>query len=217
MTPRRPGAPQRAGRPVAVSASARSPKSAGQKSAASKPRSGRRNEGFRTTPAGRRPAASTRSRAGADPVRRRDDGGRGLGLTKRALFLVVVVVISLATLVPSLNEYVAQRQQIDAMRVKVEQQQKEVAQLNTDLKRWDDPAYIAAQARQRLLYAKPGETQYRLTDSSGKNVPLTEEQKAANEASKDEWYSTLWQSVEGASAVRAEDDPLEGTPTGGNG
>ncbi len=150
-------------------------------------------------------------------MRRRDDGGRGLGLTKRALFLVVVVVISLATLVPSLNEYVAQRQQIDAMRVKVEQQQKEVAQLNTDLKRWDDPAYIAAQARQRLLYAKPGETQYRLTDSSGKNVPLTEEQKAANEASKDEWYSTLWQSVEGASAVRAEDDPLEGTPTGGNG
>src|SRR5690625_6383848 len=55
----------------------------------------------------------------------------------------------------------------------------------------------------------PGETQYRLTDTSGREVPLTEAEQAAEEAREGEWFSTLWTSVEGSSRLTADDIPDE--------
>ena len=55
----------------------------------------------------------------------------------------------------------------------------------------------------------PGETQYRLTDTSGQDVPLTEAQQAEEAAKEGAWYSTLWESVEGSSRLTPEDIPDE--------
>lgn len=119
------------------------------------------------------------------------------------------MVVALAALVPTVNSYVAQRQQLAQLRAQVAQQEQDVEALRAQVARWDDPAYVAAQARERLLFAMPGETQYRLTDTSGRDVPLTEEQQSAAAAEQGEWYSTLWTSVEGSSRLTPEDIPDE--------
>jgi hypothetical protein len=109
--------------------------------------------------------------------------------------LVTLVVVALAALVPTVNSYVAQRQKL--------------SELQSQVARWEDPTYVAARARERLLFAMPGETQYRLTDTSGQDVPLTEAQQQEEAAKEGEWYSTLWESLEGSSRLTPEDIPDE--------
>src|SRR5699024_5043800 len=130
-------------------------------------------------------------------------------ITRRTLVLVTLVVIALAALVPTVNSYVAQRQQLAELRSEVDQQGQEVEDLRQQVARWEDPAYVTARARERLLFAMPGETQYRLTDTSGRDVPLTEAEQAAEEAAEGEWFSSLWNSVEGSSRLSADDIPDE--------
>src|SRR5690625_6013579 len=38
------------------------------------------------------------------------------------------------------------------------------AHLRAELARWEDPAYVAAQARERLAFVMPGETAYKVID-----------------------------------------------------
>lgn len=82
------------------------------------------------------------------------------GFTVVALVLVTVAVIVLA---PSLRTLIEQRQQIAALEREVAAQRAEVSDLEAELDRWTDPAYIESQARQRLLYVYPGEATYVIT------------------------------------------------------
>lgn len=130
-------------------------------------------------------------------------------ITRRTLALIAIVVIALAALVPTVNSYVAQRQQLSELQTQVGAQEDDVASLREQVSRWEDPAYVATRARERLLFAMPGETQYRLTDTSGQDVPLTEAEETAEAAQQGEWFSTLWKSVEGSSRLTPEDIPDE--------
>ncbi|MGQ4495830.1 FtsB family cell division protein [Dermabacteraceae bacterium P13101] len=155
----------------------------------------------------RRPVAAYRAKkrsrrnagANATAIRLREIAA---SMTRKSLILSAMVVLALMMVVPRVNSYVAQKQQLAAAHAELAQREKEVAELQIDVKRWDDPAYVAAQARERLLYVMPGETQYRLTDSSGKELPLTEEQRAKARAEQKPWYSLLWESLEGAGAIQ---------------
>ncbi|MCS6712665.1 septum formation initiator family protein [Brachybacterium sp. EF45031] len=232
MTARRPGAPRTARRPVAASphgaaSRPRPPASAGGAAA----RTGRRPGRGGPAAAGSRPARSGASSAGSRPAgaaRPRSDASgadapEGLlgGLTRRGLALIAVTVIALALLLPTVNSYVAQRQQLQALERQVTEQQADVERLEAEVARWDDPTFVAAQARERLLFVMPGETQYRLTDTSGRPVPRTESEQARAEAQREEWFAALWTSVEGASVLSPDDvpespsgDPQQPTPTG---
>ncbi|MGO1481638.1 MAG: FtsB family cell division protein, partial [Brachybacterium sp.] len=155
----------------------------------------------------RGPAAASRPAAGGTGAPEED--GPGITITRRTLALIALVVVALAALVPTVNSYVAQRQQLSDLRTQVSQQEQQVEDLRTQVARWEDPAYVAARARERLLFAMPGETQYRLTDTSGQDVPLTEAEQAAEEAKEGEWFSVLWESVEGSSRLTPADIPDE--------
>lgn len=201
MTARRPGAPRSAGRPVAASGGRRGDRAR---------TSGDRRPGSASS----RPASASRPRSvprGTDPADEPD--GPVITITRRALILIAVVVVALATLVPTLNTYVAQRQQLASLQDQVSDQQDEVSDLQAQVDRWGDPNYVAAQARERLLFAMPGETQYRLMDSSGNDVPLTEAQQKQADASSGDWFTTLWSSVEGAS--RADPGTTSVSPADG--
>ncbi|WP_460475522.1 FtsB family cell division protein [Brachybacterium huguangmaarense] len=141
------------------------------------------------------------------------EDGPVLGLTRRALVLIALVVIALATLVPTLNSYVSQRQQLAEARAEVARSQAAVDDMRAQVDRWEDPAYVAAQARERLLFAMPGETRYRLTDTSGRDVPMTSEQRVEAAASQGDWYDRLWTSVEGSSRLTPSDIPDPASPT----
>lgn len=157
------------------------------------------------------PASAARPRRTAPRSQPREP--EPITLTGRSLILIALIVVALAALVPTLNTYVAQRQELAALETQVSQQQKQVNDLEKDVARWEDPAFVAAQARERLLFAMPGETQYRLADTSGKDVPRTEAEVAASQRAQGDWFSTLWSSVEAANRLTPDDlpDPHDST------
>ncbi|WP_157773487.1 FtsB family cell division protein [Brachybacterium vulturis] len=202
MSSRRPGAPRSTRRPVPASGGRRSGARTTSRPAAGTPRGGA-SRASRT----RGPAAA--SRPAATPPGATEEDGPGITITRRTLALVALVVIALAALVPTVNTYVAQRQKLSELQAQVSRQEQQVEALREQVARWEDPTYVAARARERLLFAMPGETQYRLTDTSGHDVPLTEAEQAEEAAKEGEWFSVLWESVEGSSRLTPEDIPDE--------
>jgi len=82
---------------------------------------------------------------------------RNFRLSGFALSMLLLVVASLIVLAPSLKTFVEQRQQIAALEQSVAAAQADVDDLNAEIDRWSDPAYIEAQARDRLYYVYPGD------------------------------------------------------------
>jgi cell division protein FtsB len=83
------------------------------------------------------------------------------GFTVTVLLLIVAALIVLA---PSLKVLVEQQNEIAALERRVADQQAVVDGLQRDIDRWQDPAYIEAQARDRLLYVYPGDITYLVVD-----------------------------------------------------
>ncbi|WP_411700117.1 FtsB family cell division protein [Conyzicola sp.] len=79
------------------------------------------------------------------------------GFTFVMLGLIILAVIVLA---PSLRLVIEQQQQLAELTTDVEQQKEAVADLESNVDRWSDPAYIEAQARDRLKYVFPGDFTY---------------------------------------------------------
>jgi cell division protein FtsB len=95
------------------------------------------------------------------PLRSWLRGIRFSGFTLVMLGLVVLLVLVLA---PNLKVLIEQRQEIAQLQQSVEEQRGQVDELGDEVARWDDPAYIEAQARDRLNYVYPGEYNYLVRD-----------------------------------------------------
>lgn len=147
-------------------------------------------------------ARSGPARSGAvrRPPRRggRHEPARRNQLTGRAAVLLLVCCgLALALAYPA-REYFAQRAEIERLRQQTDAQLQRVRQLEAEKRRWDDPAYVRAQARERLHYAMPGETPY---IAIGPNLRGTDDAPGTSPASggrAQAWYQRLWQSVQGA-------------------
>ncbi len=126
-------------------------------------------------------------------------GGRRSSLTTRAIALAVVFLILTISYASSLRIYFAQSAEIASTRVEITQRQARIADLQTDLGRWNDPDYVRTQARARLGWVLPGETGFKVVGENGQ--PLGGgEVSSAKEATPpaDAWWDTLWGSVEAA-------------------
>jgi cell division protein FtsB len=85
---------------------------------------------------------------------------RSIRFSGFSVLMLVILVMFVVILAPSLRTLIQQQQQIAALQDDVEQQEQSVDELKEDVARWSDPAYIEAQARDRLLYVYPGEYSY---------------------------------------------------------
>jgi cell division protein FtsB len=122
-------------------------------------------------------------------------------LTTRAIALAVVVLILTISYASSLRIYLAQRQEIASTRVEISQREARITDLQAELARWDDAAYVRTQARARLGWVMPGETGYKVVDSEGNPIGGGAQINAARtepKPVKDAWWSKLWGSVEAA-------------------
>ena len=131
----------------------------------------------------------------------RPGGPARQNLTSRAALLVLVLCGLLVTVALPLRSYLEQRQHIGELRERVSAQRERVAELEAIRDRWQDPAYVQAQARERLYFVLPGETQYVVLDPEAEPVAgvvmgATPAEAAA--ALESPWFSRLWSSVEGA-------------------
>jgi cell division protein FtsB len=140
--------------------------------------------------------------------------GRRSPLTGRAVVLVLVVAALVVSSVVPMRAYFEQRAELTELRRATAEQQARVEALEAQQRRWDDPAYVEAQARQRLHFVMPGEVGYVVLERDEAPDPETLAREAARPT--DPWYSTLWDSVRAADApvsTQAAEPPAD-EPTG---
>ncbi|GGC92962.1 hypothetical protein GCM10011512_20010 [Tersicoccus solisilvae] len=118
----------------------------------------------------------------------------------RLLALALVLVTITILLAPSVRTYLGQRAEIGSLQQSIQDERAEQARLKDQLARWNDPAYIKQQARDRLFYVMPGETGYLVigADSTDEVPPVAT--SAESDDGPQPWLDALWTSVEGASA-----------------
>ena len=122
---------------------------------------------------------------------------RRSALTARAAILAVAVAsVALALALP-FKVWLGQRGQISSLQAQTREQEQQVAQLQKQAQRWNDPAYVEQQARLRLHYAMPGETTYVVLGKPPAHHKPTSA-VSTGPTLQGPWYSRLWQSVEAA-------------------
>jgi cell division protein FtsB len=119
------------------------------------------------------------------------------GVTGRNLAVATVLFVVAITLAPPLQRYFAQRAQINALRVQLHDSQATLDAATNELAKWNDPAYVASQARTRLHYIFPGEHQYIVL---GATTEASSGNKAAGVISTDipaglPWYAKVISSI----------------------
>jgi cell division protein FtsB len=117
-------------------------------------------------------------------------------LTGRAAVLALVVCVLAISLAYPLREYLAQRGDIGSMRSRVAEQEKSVAQLRAEQKRWLDPAFVERQARERLHFVMPGETSYVVLEPDEAPAPDGVVASAPRPVAHSPWFTDLWRTVE---------------------
>ncbi len=89
------------------------------------------------------------------------------------VMILALLVLGVVVLAPSLKLLIQQRTQIAGLEKAVTEQKNNVSDLKSQVARWNDPAYIEAQARNRLLFVMPGEYSYLVLPQAGLDVGTT--------------------------------------------
>jgi cell division protein FtsB len=145
-------------------------------------------------------------------------------LTGRAAVLVLVLAVLTVSYASSLRAYLQQRSHINDLKASIAQREVAIDELEDEKKRWEDPAYVEKQARQRLGYVMPGEKTYLVLDESGRPLePAAELQDptVVLASTPTPWWSDGWASVELAGdppkVGRAPVSQIDGTKKGTGG
>ena len=145
-------------------------------------------------------SGATPQGAGKQP-RSEEATRRRSSLTTRAIALAVVFLILTISYASSLRIYFAQSAEIAATQQEITERQVRIADLQTDLTRWNDPDYVQTQARARFGWVLPGETSYQVIDRDGnpmeRNDELTDPASVAREV-PDPWWDKVYGTLEDA-------------------
>ncbi|MFJ3472386.1 septum formation initiator family protein [Microbacterium maritypicum] len=140
--------------------------------------------------------ASSASRGAAPRVDVRE-WASGIRLSAFSVIMLSLVVLGAWVLVPTLGTFIDQRQKIAALEASVKVSEDQIEALVAERERWNDPAYIATQARERLYYVKPGEVVY-LVDNDLDPAALPREQDPVSESlveTPTDWMPQLLRTV----------------------
>jgi len=121
--------------------------------------------------------------------------------TARAMVLGVVVMLAFVLVYPTLHAYLAQRSQLATLDAQVAAAQAHNDDLQNQLQRWQDPAFVTSQARERLAFVLPGERAYRVVDPGAvQEAPTASDGPAGSvqASAGSPWYVSVWRSVQGA-------------------
>ncbi|MFM6850877.1 MAG: FtsB family cell division protein, partial [Terrabacter sp.] len=119
--------------------------------------------------------------------------------TGRAAVLVLVLAVLTVSYASSLRAYLQQRSHIGDLKAQIAERETSIDALEREKRRWDDPAYVKAQARARFGYLMPGESGFEVIGPDGK--PL-EAQASLNDPDEvirtvpKAWWSAAWESME---------------------
>jgi hypothetical protein len=113
----------------------------------------------------------------------------------------VVVAVLAVSYASSLRAYLQQQAHTADLQAQIADTTKDIEALEREKRRWQDEAYVEAQARQRFGYVMPGETSYLVLDEKGEPLDSPDEladPETAPTVVPDAWWDTAWRSVEAA-------------------
>ena len=93
--------------------------------------------------------------------------------TPSTMVTLGLIVIGFFSVGPQLSEYFTMQTQIAQLQANLDADKKNLEEIKAEKKRWDDPVFIRAQARDRLFYVVPGEVSYLVLDADGLNLSDT--------------------------------------------
>lgn len=107
--------------------------------------------------------SSDQIRAAAERIRAKrgkDAPVAARNLSGRFIALIVITVLMVLAVLPSINTYIQQQAEISELQADIDRRKEEQEQLHAEIARWDDPAYVKQQARDRINLVMPGERKY---------------------------------------------------------
>ena len=117
------------------------------------------------------------------------------GLSNRALIVGIILFALAVTLAPPIQHYFTQRAQINSLQTQLSDNQKMLDAAAAELAKWNDPEYVASQARARLHFIFPGERAY-IIIGNGEITDGEQETKVSEQLPIGlPWYSRLISSI----------------------
>ncbi len=148
----------------------------------------------------------------AESVEQRSE--QRLGFTaRRAAVLAAVICVLTLTIAGPVRTYFAQRTEMNQLTASEAALRRQIADLEQRKAKLGDPAYIAAQARERLGFVKPGDIPFQVQLPPMAAVPSQPGSQAATAATGDPWYTALWHTI--ADAPHGPPPPPVPVPPGG--
>ncbi|WP_448614177.1 septum formation initiator family protein [Modestobacter sp. URMC 112] len=182
----------------------------------------RRRASSRPVRAGARGAVDSRPgrRTTRRPPRSAGTPGRGPRFTGRAVLLGALVLLLAMTLAGPVRQYVAGRQELAELAAEQEALTQRAADLQAQLDRQADPAYIAQQARERLTYVLPGDRLVVVGDAGDAGDGAAAEELpdgGTPDSDPVPWYEGLLGSLAAADGEPADGAPARTVPAPGTG
>ena len=186
------------------------PKRRGPASRPAKPGEGKRGRPARSSSSGAARPRTGEARRPADnlpapvtePIRQsivesvEHQSEQRLGSTaRRAAILAVVVCVLTLTIAGPVRTYFSQRTEQQQLASAESQLRSQISNLEQQKVKLADPAYIAAQARERLGFVKPGDTPYQVQLPPGALAPTAAPAPPPTAHSNQPWCTSLWHTI----------------------
>lgn len=177
---------------------------------------------FETPPATAQTTRSLREHV-VEPIRRsfteslEQRSDQRLGFTaRRAAVLAAVVCVLTLTIAGPVRIYFAQRTEMEQLSATEAALRRQIADLERQKNQLGDPAYIAAQARERLGFVMPGDIPFQVQLPPTAAVSPQPRGDAPAAARNEPWYTSLWHTIADAPhlppAAAPEPAPEPGPP-----
>ena len=164
------------------------------------------------------PATEPIRQAIAESVEHQSEQRLGSAARRAAILAVVVCVLTL-TIAGPVRTYFSQRTEQRQLATAESQLRSQIGNLEQQKSKLADPAYIAAQARERLGFVMPGDTPYQVQLPDGALTPPAPPAPPATAHSNQPWYTALWHTIadepHGVSPVPGAPTPADAPPTDG--
>jgi cell division protein FtsB len=155
-----------------------------------------------TAPQATRNAARTLQEHVVEPIKRQiaesaeQRSDQRLGFTaRRAAILAALACVLTLTIAGPVRTYFAQRTEMDQLAASEAALRRQITDLEQKKGKLADPAYIAAQARERLGFVMPGDIPFQVQLPSSAAVSQQPGTDTAKPANNDPWYTSLWHTI----------------------
>lgn len=124
-----------------------------------------------------------------------------------AVFALLIFFVGILPLLTTFRQYVASQSQVSDLQEQAQELRRQKSNLDAQIGRWNDKAYVIAQARTRLGFVYPGETSVRVIGAD-KYAETREQKDARSSADAVGQRNRPWDDVLRTSILQADNGTL---------